>query len=171
MEPLFRNINIKSEEKCREIYRNVYPSYHIVHLTFIIFSLALIIYWIYFYYSINLILAVYLLYVIASYIIRPFSYAKKRIKYYNSLYKNPETDEVLFYNDFFIDKDIYSKSETKIEYERITSVKTTKHYYIFSIKDCKSKFTIGKEIENLTDNNDFIAFINNKLFNSKKKIK
>ncbi len=171
MEPLFRNINIKSEDKCREIYRNVFTSYHVFYGILILFAVAYNIYWIWWYYSINIILLIYAVLTIIVYFTRPYSYAKKRVKNYISLYNNAETDEVLFYEDCFIDKDIYSKSETRIEYEKISSVKTTKNFYIFSIKGNKIKFTIGKDIENLTENTDFVQFINSRLINSKNKIK
>ena len=171
MEPLFRNIDVKTEEKCREICRYAFPSYHIFYGIMILFAAAYNIYWIWWDYSINIILIIYTVFTIIAYIARPYSYAKKRIKNYESLYKYPETDEVLFYEDCFIDKDIYSKSETKIEYDRITSVITTKNYYIFSIRDSKSKFTIGKDIEYLSQNTDFVEFINGKIVNSKKKLK
>ncbi len=171
MEPLYRNIDVKTEEKCREICRYAFPSYHIFYGIMFLFAIAYNIYWIWWYYSINIILLIYSVLTIIAYITRPYSNAKKRVKNYTSLYNNIETDEVLFYEDCFIDKDIYSKSETRIEYERITSVITTKNYYIFSIKDSKSKFTIGKDIECLTENTDFTQFINSRLINSKNKIK
>ena len=58
-----------------------------------------------------------------------------------------------------------------LEYKNITKVKTTKSYYIFSLKDSKIKFITGKEIDGQADNKDFVEFLNSKLINSKTKIR
>lgn len=171
MEPLFRNIDVKTDSKYREICRNAFLAYHIVYLLFFCLGMAYNIYWLWYDYSINPLMLGYVIITVVAYITRPYSYAKKRYKSYNALYHQPETDEVLFYDEFFIDKDVYSKSETKISYESVTSVKISKSYYIFSVKDTTAKFTIGKDIESLADRTDFTEFINSKLVNSKRKIK
>lgn len=171
MEPLFRSKDIKNEKKNREIFRNIYYTYHLFYGIMFVFSAVYNIWWMWYYYSINILLAAYTVLIIIAYIARPYSYAKKRHKNYTSLYNATETDEILYYDDFFIDTDVYSKTETKIEYKNITKVKTTKSYYIFSLKDSKIKIITGKEIDGPADNKDFVEFLNSKLINSKTKIR
>lgn len=171
MEPLFKSKDIKNLKKYREIYRNIFYSYHIFYGIMFFVSVGYNIWWMWEYYSINLLLALYTLLIIIAYIARPYGYAKKRLKNYSSLYNATETDEIMFYEDYFIDTDVFSKSETKIEYEKIVKVWASKSYYIFSLKNTKIKFVISKEIDYLTDNKDFIKFLNSKLINSKTKIR
>ena len=64
-----------------------------------------------------------------------------------------------------------AKEELNIEYSRISSVKQTENYYIFSITNSKTKIFVSNKIENLQEQIEFKNFINNKMKNSKAKIK
>lgn len=171
MEALFKSTNKITEKRAREIYRNVSLKYHIFYLILLLISIFYNIYWTYYTYEINLIYIGLLIFVIIGYIIRPYTYAKARIREYNSLFNSHEIWETLFYEDCFIDKNIQTKEELKIEYERIASVIKTNNYYIFLIRNSKTKIFVSNNIENLQEQNEFKTFINNKMVNSKKKLK
>lgn len=171
MEPLFKSTNTITEKRAREIYRNISLKYHIFYLILLLIPIYYNIYWTYYTYEINLVYIGLLLFVIMGYIIRPYTYAKTRIREYNRLFNSDEIWETLFYEDCFVDKDIHSKEELRIEYERITSVRKTKNYYIFLIKNSKTKIFVNNNIENIQDQIEFKNFINSRMINSKKKIK
>ncbi len=171
MEPLFKSTNTITEKKAREHYRNISLRYHIFYLIMFLIALFYNIYWAYYTYEINLIYIGLLIFVIIGYIIRPYTYARSRIREYNKLFNSYETWETIFYDDYFIDKSIHSKEELIIEYTRISSVKQTENYYIFSIINSKTKIFVSNKIENLQEQIEFKNFINNKMINSKGKIK
>ncbi len=171
MEPLFKSTNTITEKRAREHYRNVSLRYHIFYLIMLLFALFYNIYWAYYTYEINLIYIGFLIFVIIGYITRPYTYAKARIREYNNLFNSFEIWETFFYEDFFIDKSLLSKEEFRIEYKRIVSVKQTKNYYIFLIRNSKTKIFVCNNIESLQEQIEFKNFINSKMINSKKKIK
>lgn len=171
MEPLFKITRIMTEKLAREIFRNTSYIYHLYYIAMILVDVFYNLYFAYWYYEINIALIILLLFIIASYIGRPYTVGRKRIKEYNALYNATETDESLFYNDFFITKDVNSKCETKVEYTKVTSVRATKNFYIFSLKNSKTKIVIPKTPDDKTKNEEFINFINCKIANSKRKIK
>ncbi|MBR5233662.1 MAG: hypothetical protein IKW03_05595 [Clostridia bacterium] len=170
MEPLFKCTNSITEKRAREIYRNISLRYHIFYLIMFLIAVSYNIYWTYYTYEISLIYVGLLIFVVIGYIIRPYTYARARIREYNRLFCSHEIWETYFYEDCFIDKNIQSKEELKIEYERIASVKKTKNYYVFSIRNSKTKFFVSNSIESLQEQTEFINFINNKMVNSKNKI-
>ena len=171
MEPLFGTTRVMTEKYAREIFRNTSCIYHLFYLLFMLFSLSYVIYWVYWYYEINVTFLMLFMFELIAYICRPYTVGRNRIKEYNTLYNAPETDEYLFYEEFFVNKDLYSKSEIKVEYSKISSVKTTKNFYIFSIKDSKTKIALLKNADDDSQKPEFIEFINGKIVNSKRKIK
>ena len=171
MDALFNSTRIMTEKYARELFRNTNYVYHFFYISMLLITIFYNIYWAYWDYSINIIYIILFILAIISYISRPYTVARKRIKEYNAIYNATETDVNMFYNDFFISKDINSKSEIKIEYMNITSVKTTKSFYIFSIKNIKTKIAIPKTLDDESKNQEFIDFINSKIVNSKRKIK
>lgn len=171
MEPLFKATRIMTEKYARELFRNTNFIYHFFNISMLLIAVFYNIYWAYWDYSINIIYIILFILAITSYISRPYTVARKRIKEYKAIYNATETDVYMFYDDFFITKDINSKSEIKIEYVNITSVKTTKNFYIFSIKNSKTKISLPKALDDESKKEEFINFINDKTINSKRKIK
>lgn len=171
MDALFNSTRIMTEKYARELFRNTNYVYHFFYISMLLITIFYNIYWAYFDYSINIAYIILFIFTIIAYIIRPYTVARKRIKEYNAIYNATETDVTMFYDDFFISRDVNSKSEIKIEYINITSVKTTKSFYIFSIKNSKTKIAISKTLDDESKNQEFIDFINSKIVNSKRKIK
>ncbi len=171
MNPLFKCTNTISEINEREIYRNISLRYHIFYLILFLIAISYNIYWTYYTNEISLIYAGLLIIIVIGYIIRPYTYAKSRIREYNRLFYSDEIWETYFYEDCFVDKNIQSKEELRIEYEQIKSVKKTNNYYVFSITNSKTKIFVSNNIESLQEQVEFINFINNKMVNSRNKIK
>lgn len=171
MEPLFKSTNTITEKRAREMYRNISFRYHIFYLIMFLIGIFYNVYWTYYTYEINAVYIGFLILVIIGYFIRPYTYANSRTREYNKLFNSYETWETIFYDDYFIDKSIHSKEELNIEYSRISSVKQTENYYIFSITNSKTKIFVSNKIENLQEQIEFKNFINNKMKNSKAKIK
>ena len=171
MEPLFKSTRIMSEKLAREIFRNTNYIYHLFNISMLIIAISYNIYYAYLFYGINIMLIVMIPLAIASYISRPYTIGRRRVKEYSALHNETETDEYLFFDNFFITRDIYSKSELTIAYTNITHVRASKNFYYFSVKNSKSKIVIPKKTDDEAKTEEFIHFINSKITNSKNKIR
>ncbi len=165
MEPLFYNKRIMTHEHAKSVYNQIGIKQHIMYLILELVYLALNIYFIYFY-GINILAAILLISFVIIHATRPHTYAKKRIKEYNALHNATEVDETLFFADHLLSRDLNTKSELKIEYNRITKVKTTKNLYVFYIKDSKTRIITDKNIIPKGTNENFEEFIKNRISHS-----
>ena len=166
MEPLFYNKRTMTPEHARMVYHQIAKSYNIIYFIFEIIYLAINIYYIC-NYELNIIALLLFIALIIVHITRPYAYAKRRIREYNALHNATEEDELFFYDDYLLSRDINTKSELKIEYERIIKVKSTKHLYVFHIKDSKSKLITDKNMIAEGTNKSFEEFIKSKVHNYK----
>lgn len=171
MEPLFKTTRVMTEKYAREIFRNTSFMYHFFYFSVFIVVLWYIIYWAYWYYEINAIMFILFLLEIIAYIARPYTVGKNRIKEYKALHNETETDEYLFFDEYILTRDIYSKSELNVDYKNITSVRSSKNFYYFSIKNSKTKLVVPKNTNDETKTEEFIDFINGKIIYSKNKLK
>ena len=171
MEPLFKSTRVMTEKLAREIFRNTNYIYHLFNISMLIIAVYYNIYYACYYYGINIMLFAMIPLAIASYISRPYTIGRHRVKEYTALHNETETDEYLFFDDFFITRDIYSKSELTISYTSVTNVRASKNFYYFSIKNSKSKIVVPKKTDDETKTEEFIHFINSKITNSKNKIR
>ena len=102
MEPLFKSTRIMSEKLAREIFRNTNYIYHLFNISMLIIAISYNIYYAYLFYGINIMLIVMIPLSIASYISRPYTIGRRRVKEYSALHNETETDEYLFFDNFFI---------------------------------------------------------------------
>lgn len=162
MEPLFYNKRTMTPEHARMVYHQIAKNYNIMYLIFEIIYLGINIYYIV-NYEINIIAAFLFISLIIVHVTRPYAYAKRRINEYNSLHNAPEEDELFFYDDYLLSRDINTKSELKIEYDRIIKVKSTKKLYVFHIKDSQTKLITDKNMTAKGTDDNFEDFIKSKV--------
>ncbi len=162
MEPLFYSKRTMTPEHARLVYHQIAKKHHLMYLILEILYLITNIYYIY-YYGLNIILALLFILLIVIHITRPYAYAKRRIKEYKALHNATEEDEIFFYDDYIISRDVNNKSELKIEYDRITKFKSTKKLYVFNIKDSKTKLITEKNIISMGTPANFEEFIKSKI--------
>lgn len=166
MEPLFYNKRTMTPEHARLVYNQIAKNYNIMYLIFEIIYLGINIYYIV-NYEINIIAAFLFISLIIVHVTRPYAYAKRRINEYNSLHNAPEEDEIFFYDNYILSRDINTKSELNIEYNRIKKVTSTKKLYVFHIKDSKTKLITDKNIVPTGTDENFEEFLKSKISNFK----
>lgn len=162
MEPLFYNKRTMTPEHARMVYHQIAKKHHIMYLILEILYLITNIYYIC-YYGLNIILALLFILLVIIHITRPYAYAKRRIREYNALHNATEEDELFFYDDYLLSRDINTKSELKIEYDRIIKVKSTKKLYVFHIKDSQTKLITDKNMTAQGTDENFENFIKSKV--------
>ena len=162
MEPLFYTRRTMTPKFARELFRHVFVQYHIIHALLFIGYVGIFIY-VRNLFPTNVVAFIVLIAIVIMYIYRPYSYAKKRIKEYHALYNADEDDEAIFFQDYFIAKDLNNKSEIKIEYKNITKMRSTKNLYIFHIRNSKTRIITDKNIIPKSNEVDFEKFINQKI--------